>query len=64
MDVVLHPTVFAQLGLKSLKLSHRRQLTIEQQIGRFFKSAVLGKVDNTLATVGQDALLAIQIGNI
>jgi hypothetical protein len=56
--------MFAQLGVKPLELRHGRQLTVQQQIGRFFKSAVLGQVDNSISTVGQDALLAIQIGNI
>jgi hypothetical protein len=63
MDVVLHPPVFTQLRVKTLKLLCRGQFAVDQKVGGFFVSAVPGEVNDAIAAVREYALLAIQVGD-
>ncbi len=62
-DVVFYPAMLAQLPVEALKLLRCWQLTIQQQVGGLFVGTVLGQIDNPVTAVGQDALLAIQVGD-
>ncbi len=63
VDVVFYPPVYAQLPVEALQLVRVRETSVQQQVGGFLVTAVLGQVDNPVTPVGEDALLTIQVGD-
>jgi hypothetical protein len=64
VHLLVHHGVVGHTGLEILRFWARRQFAVKQQVADLEKVAMLGKLVDRIAAIQQDALIAIDVGDL